>query len=201
MKNSPIDILITRNRQTQFWFLLFLLSIIGFTWERSRLTAALNQDMRFVVMDENSFYLPRSMDFESAIDLHTGQVTIALETLFNRNPKSIDNPNRLQRLFSRKSMKKANKLISEEAQSFTLKQIHQKVEIGDIKLLQTTDETVMATAEGQLIRNGIFDGEGFTEVHRLNARLQFTRNDNLLINGGFPTIVTSFEISTTPSSL
>lgn len=99
-RQSPIDILVTRHRQTWFWFLRFLLSVAGFAWERSRLMAAFSQRTQFVVMDDDTFYLPKSVDFESASQIHASQVSLAMETLFNRNPKGLDNPRRVKRLLN-----------------------------------------------------------------------------------------------------
>lgn len=196
--SSPLDILLTRQRQTQFWFALFLLTLLVSLWDRSRLMAAFTQDTRYVIMDETAFYLPRTLDFPSAVDLHSSQVVLAMEALFDRNPRTLDHPERLKRLFSKDAAKQVARTQRAEANAFAAKQIHQKVEIGAINLLETTDQAVIATAEGQLIRNGIFDGQGFTEVHAVRARFTFTRNDQLVFNGGFPTIVTQLETDITP---
>lgn len=196
---SAVDILIARDRQTLVWFILFLISITGFAYERSRLVAHLTAKEQFIIMDESTYYLPKSVDFTAASDLHVAQVTLAMETLFDRSPNSPDHINRLKRLFSREAVKKAHTFFAQEANLFSAKHIHQKVEIGEIKLLETTDQLVIATAHGQLIRNGVFDGEGFTEAFAITVRCQFTRNRDLLINGGFPTILVAFNIeSLTP---
>ncbi|MCB1095909.1 MAG: hypothetical protein KDN22_10075 [Verrucomicrobiae bacterium] len=197
-RQSPIDILITRQRQTWFWFVLFLLSTAGFAYERSRLVASLTEGTQFVIMDDDTFYLPKSVDFESASELHASQVTLAMETLFDRNPRGLDNPQRLKRLFNRAASSEALAMVSQEAEGFSAKEIHQKVEAGNIQLLQVSDESVLATAEGQLIRNGIFDEESFVEVLRIKARFTFARNPDMLTNGGFPTVVTEFEFTTAP---
>ena len=82
---------------------------------------------------------------------------------------------------------------------FSGRQLHQKVETGDIQLLQVDADSVLATARGQLIRNGIFDDEPFSEVVPVNVRFTFTRNPDMLGNGAFPTVVTLFELETPPS--
>ena len=198
-RQGPLDILITRQRQTWFWFLLFLLSIAGFAFERARLIASLTEETHFVIMDDDTFYLPKSVDFESASEIHASQVTLAMETLFNRNPKGLDNPNRVKRLFDKSTGHDAFALVAQQAEEFAAKEIHQKVEAGNIQLLQVSDDSVLATAKGQLIRNGIFDGEAFIEVFKVKARLTFARNPSMLNNGGFPTVVTEFEVSIVPS--
>ena len=197
---SPIDILITLQWQTRFWFVLFVLSVFGFSWERTRLISSLTNDSEILVMSADTFYLPKSVDFESASELHASQVATALETLFNRNPKGLDHPNRLKRLFERSQQQDVLSDVAEESRALAAKQIHQKVEVGEIQLLQTDSRSILASVKGQLIRNGIFDGESFVEVRELEARFTFTRNPDMRSNGGFPTIVTDFEITITPSS-
>ena len=191
---SPIDILVTRQRQTWFWFVLFLTAVVGFVWERQRLVALLASGPRFVIVDDNAFYLPKSLDFASATDLHVSQVTLAMETLLDRNPAGLDHPERLSRLFSRTATGKARRLSADEGALFSGRKLHQKVETGDIQLLQVDADSVLATARGQLIRNGVFDGEPFAEVLAVNARFTFARNPDMLLNGAFPTVVTHFEL-------
>ncbi|MCB1095334.1 MAG: hypothetical protein KDN22_07110 [Verrucomicrobiae bacterium] len=195
---SPVDILVNRDRQSRFWFVLFLVATAVFIWQINRLTEGLNRGMRFVIMSDDSYYLPKSVDFQSAKEVHAAQVTLAMETLFDRNPKGLDNPQRLKRLFDKASGAKAQSQAGDESAEFVAKSIHQKVETGSIQLLQINEDSVLASAEGQLIRTGIFDGDPFTEALAVEARFTFARNPDMLTNGGFPTVVTAFDISTSP---
>ena len=195
-RNQIISLFVNKDRQARFWFALFLLSVILFGIERWRIVTELSRERQFVVMDSNTYYLPKSVDFQSAEQVHLAQLTLAMESVFNRNPGGEDNPDRLVRLFDREAHRKAKSLISEEAAEFDAKEIHQKVEIGSAEILETREETVLASASGQLIRTGNFDGTTFTEVLAVTARFRFEHNKDILTNGGFPTVVTHFEIET-----
>tara|TARA_R110002049_G_scaffold264075_6_gene440198 strand:+ start:97 stop:714 length:618 start_codon:yes stop_codon:yes gene_type:complete len=195
---SAIDIFVNKDRQAWFWLCLFLFSIAFFSFERSRIIRSLKTEQQFVVLDGNTFYLPKSVDFESAKDVHVAQVALAMESLFDRNPNGVDNPKRLARLFDRQSHSKVLQLVQSESDQFQSKEIHQKVEIAGTDILETSEETVLASATGQLIRSGIFAGNQFTEVLDVRATFTFIHNKDILSNGAFPTVVVEFAFEATP---
>jgi hypothetical protein len=89
-------------------------------------------------------------------------------------------------------------LFRADAEEFRAKEIHQKVELAEINLVQVKDESVHATFVGQLIRSGIFGGKPIVEVLSVKGRLSFVRNPNMIANGAFPTVVRDFEVETQP---
>ena len=80
-----------------------------------------------------------------------------------------------------------------EAVEFRSKQLHQKAEIGQIDILATRDNEVLAAVTGQIIRSGIFQDKAFTEAFPFTLRLRFIRNPNMALNGRFPTAVGDFK--------
>ena len=144
MRNaSAIDIFVSRDRQSRIWFGLLVIAIIGFTYERNRLIARFTGKTQVIVMDQHTYYLPKAVDFENASDLHVSQTLLAMDALFNRHPKGPDNPKRLKRLLDDTTYRKAVREIEAEADEFAAKQIHQKVELGPIQILQVRDHAVL----------------------------------------------------------
>ncbi|MGH7991429.1 MAG: hypothetical protein ACREDS_14735, partial [Limisphaerales bacterium] len=91
------------------------------------------------------------------------------------------------------ALAKAQTERQSEANEFQSKQLHQKVEIGRIDILNTRENAVLTQVTGQLIRVGIFDGKGFSEAVPFRLTLKLLRNPNMLLNGRFPTAVSDFK--------
>jgi hypothetical protein len=83
---------------------------------------------------------------------------------------------------------------SEQADELKAKQIHQKVEVQRLDVLQTRNDEVLVEATGQLIRLGLFNDAPFTESVKFHARFTLLRNPSLTTNGRFPLAVWKFEI-------
>jgi hypothetical protein len=96
-------------------------------------------------------------------------------------------------LFLKNAFNKAQDERISEAVEFRAKQLHQKAEIGQIDILATRDNEVLATVTGQIIRAGIFQGNAFTEAFPFTLRLRLIRNPNMALNGRFPTAVGDFK--------
>lgn len=197
-RTSPIDIFTERAKLARFWFILFLAACIAFTAERIHMAAAFQRQAQFIVMDSDTYYLPKTLDFVAAKELHETQLCLAAETLLNRGPSGMDHPERLKRLFDKASYLQALKRTQLESEEFEAKQMHQKLEIGRIQLLQVKDSSVLASFEGQIIRSGAFDSKPFVEVLVVKGRMKFERNPGMILNGAYPTVVRSFEITTEP---
>lgn len=153
-----------------------------------------------ILMDSNTYYLPKSLDFADAKELHVSQAGLLMESLLDRSPDGIDHPERLKRLCEKSAYEEASKYIQKDAKAFAAKMLHQKFELRSVQLLQAEDNSVLVAIDGQLIRTGAFGGEPFNEALSVTARLLFVRNPSVVINGNFPTILRSLEIETSPLS-
>lgn len=201
-KRKPvIDLFIQKDKVAIFWFVFAVVVTAGFWWERQKLIASFQQKPQFFVMDENStYYLPAAMDFEDAKDVHAAQTRLAMEAIFNRNPGGPDSPDRLKRILGIELYQKTERRLGEETKAFREKEIHQKVELGAIQILQVRDDSVLTGVEGQLIRNGVFRNKPFTEVLEVNAQFKFILNPDMRHNGRFPTVAIAFDYNTRTTS-
>ena len=196
--SSALDIFAGHQRQARLWFWLFMITIVAFSAERWHLGASLGAETKVIVMDRDTYYLPKTLDFVEAKDLHVPQAVLAAESLFSRHPGGLDHPERLKRLFSKSAYEEAMGLIGEEGERFEAMQIHQKVEVASVRLVEAEDRSIVMSVEGQLIRSGIFGGRPLIETLRFEAHLTFVRNPNMVANGGYPTVVEAFETQTEP---
>ena len=196
--SNALDIFAGHQRQARLWFWLFLITIIGFTAERWHLGASLMAETKIIVMDQDTYYLPKALDFVDAKDLHVSQAVLAVESLFGRHPGGLDHPERTKRLFNKSAYEEVIDLIDEERERFEAMEIHQKVEVASVRLVEAKDRSVVMAVEGQLIRSGIFGGRPLIETLLFKAHLTFVRNPNMVANGGYPTVVEAFETQTKP---
>jgi hypothetical protein len=90
---------------------------------------------------------------------------------------------------------------------FKEKQIHQKVEVSKIDILDTRKisdgtgqsyEAVAVHAEGNLIRTGTVNKLEFREPVNFEVEFLFIRNPNLLGNGRLPLVVQDFKYKESP---
>lgn len=199
--SSPGHSLFGKRRETN----RLLLSVILLTtiihaaayWHLSGRIAAKPQ---VLLMDAYTYYLPKSLDFAEAKELHVSQAGLLMESLLNRAAEGLDNPERLKRMCEADAYKKAVSMIKKDSEAFKAKRIHQKVEIRSVQILQAEDDTVMVAVDAQLVRIGVFGDAPFQEALTVKARLQFVRNPSVAQNGSFPTLLRSFTIETAPIS-
>ena len=184
----------------RIWCALFFIALIGFSVERWHLGKTIGEGYKFLVIDPNTFYLPRKLDFRDAHQLHYEQAQLACETLLNRNPNGIDAEKRMKALFHPDAYKTAMESIESEAMLFKGKSMHQKTHIEATELLKMSDSSVLIMVSGQLIRVGNFKGEPFVETLDFQFRSHFILNTHMLENGRYPTLVYDYNLKTIPTS-
>lgn len=158
----------------------------------------INSKEKILLLDDRTYYLPKALDFVDAKELHVGSAELVMESLFDRSPSGLDHAERLKRLCERTAYQDAMKLIRGDYEAFGKKEIHQKVEIQAVRLLQAEDDSVRVAVEGQLIRSGQFDGGPFSEVLSVKVRMLLVRNPSMVVNGAFPELLRSLQVETSP---
>jgi hypothetical protein len=90
---------------------------------------------------------------------------------------------------------------------FKERQIHQKVEVTKIDILDTRQikdgaghsyEAATVRAEGNLIRTGTLNKMEFREPAKFSMEFLFIRNPDLLGNGRLPLVVQDFKYNEAP---
>jgi len=187
-------LLVLRDRLPWFWFAFTVAVLALSAIDRYHIISQFKQRERVVIIDpEGTYYVSPLLQFQEAKQLHVQQAELAAMVFLERNPKDFDNPDLLKLLFLKKAFNKARDERISEAVEFRSKQLHQKAEIGQIDILATRDNEVLAAVTGQIIRSGIFQDKAFSEAFPFTLRLRFIRNPNMALNGRFPTAVGDFK--------
>jgi hypothetical protein len=187
-------LLVLRDRLPWFWFAFTVVVLLLSAVDRYHLVAQFKQRDHVVIIDPaGTYYLSPLLQFSEAKDLHVQQAELATVAFLERNPKEFDNPDLLKLMFLKPALAKAQDEKIKESVEFRAKQLHQKAEIGQIDILATRDNDVLAAVTGQIIRSGIFQDKAFTEAFPFTLRLRLIRNPNMALNGRFPTAVGDFK--------
>jgi len=170
---------------------------------------AMKQKEKVVILDPGGtmIYSPL-LGFEEAGQLHAYHVRLACLALLQRNPVGPDLPDLLKRIYlDDPARKKAAAIFLAQNPESKEKQIHQKVEITKIDILDSrkindnsgqTYEAVNVRAQGNLIRTGTVNKLEFREPVKFQIEFLFIRNPDLLGNGRLPLVVQDFKYSETP---
>jgi hypothetical protein len=209
MKLSAVTSITNNLIAARFWMVLALLAI-AFAVAAPFLTiAAMKQQEKVVILDPGGtlIYAPL-LGFEEAGSLHAYHVRLACLALLQRNPVGPDLSDLLKRIYLEDpARKKAAALYKAQNPEFKEKQIHQKVEVTKIDILDTRKindgagksyEAVSVRAEGNLVRTGTVKGMEFREPVKFQIEFLFVRNPDLLGNGRLPLVVQDFKYTEQP---
>jgi hypothetical protein len=195
-KFHPLKLFTDNAWAARLWFLLCIALLALVVIQPFFIINAYRTRERVVILDgSGTFSIAPTLDFETATGLHEEMALWSTYALFSQNPNGFDMPELLDKMFLEEPLRKARSLLSEASHEFREKNIHQKVEVFEIKILKTRDDQVFAQVSGQLIRTGSFEGKVFVEDPQFTLTLVLHRNPNMLDNKRFPLAVISFEES------
>ena len=176
------------------WFVIAVLAVAAAFIQPFFIIAAFRSQERVVILDETgTYHISPLLNFEDATKLQTSQTLLACVALLEKNPNGFDYPELLAKMYLPDALNQAKTLQSQQADELKAKQIHQKVEVFRLDVLQTRNDQVLVEVTGQLIRVGLFNGEPFTEASKFRAQFTLLRNPNLTANGRFPLAVWKFQ--------
>jgi hypothetical protein len=179
----------------RIWFLIALVAVAAAFIQPFFIISAFRTKERVVILDETgTYHVAPLLDFEDATKLQTSQTLLACLALLEKNPSGFDYPDLLEKMYLPDALAQAKAMQTQQADELKAKQIHQKVEVQRLDVLQTRNDEVLVEATGQLIRLGLFNEAPFTESVKFHARFTLLRNPSLTTNGRFPLAVWKFEI-------
>ncbi|CAN5419772.1 hypothetical protein BH09VER1_BH09VER1_29450 [soil metagenome] len=208
MRFSAVSTITNNYVAARFWMVTTAVSITVAAFAPYFTIQAMKQKEKVVILDEGGtlIYSPL-LGFEEGGQLHAYHVRLACLALLQRNPIGPDLPDLLKRLFLEDARKKAAAMYTAQNPEFGQKQIHQKVEVTKIDILDTRKikdgagksyETVNVRATGRLIRTGTVNNLEFREPVAFTVEFLFIRNPDLLANGRLPLVVQDFKYKETP---
>lgn len=194
---NPTKIFVDRNRLALFWFLIAAVAIFAAIVQPLILVQRFKEREQVIIVDPaGTYYVSPLLEFEEATDLHVAQGTLATKALLQCNPAGFDDKEILKRLFLPDAVKKAMQFWSGFEEEFEAKQIHQKVEIAQLNILETRGDFTLIEVKGQLVRTGAFKEKPFVESLPFRLALKMKRNPDMTKNNRFPTAVTDFNYET-----
>ena len=208
MKFSAVTAITNNLVAARFWMILAIL-FAGMAVASPYFTVmAMRAREKVVILDPGGtlIYAPL-LGFEEAGELHAYHVRLACLALLQRNPVGPDLPDLLKRLYLEPARKKAAAMYLARNPEFKERQIHQKVEVTKIDILDTRQikdgaghsyEAVTVRTEGNLIRTGTLNKMEFREPVKFAIEFLFIRNPDLLGNGRLPLVVQDFKYKETP---
>ena len=171
MRFSAVAAITNNLVAARFWMILALL-FLGMAVASPYFTVvAMRAKEKVVILDPGGtlIYAPL-LGFEQAGELHAYHVRLACLALLQRNPVGPDLPDLLKRLYLEPARKKAAAIYQARNPEFKERQIHQKVEVTKIDILDTRQikdgtghsyEAVTVRTEGNLIRTGTLNKMNF----------------------------------------
>ncbi len=209
MKLSAVTSITNNLIAARFWMVLAVLATACAVAAPYLTITAMKQQEKVVILDPGGtlIYAPL-LGFEEAGNLHAYHVRLASLALLQRNPVGPDLSDLLKRIYLEDpARRKAAALYKAQNPEFKEKQIHQKVEVTKIDILDTRKikdgmglsyEAVSVRTEGSLIRTGALKGLEFREPVRFRIEFLFIRNPDLLGNGRLPLVVQDFNYTEKP---
>jgi len=209
MKLSAVTAITNNLVAARFWMLTAIVFATFAVIAPYFTIQAMKQKEKVVILDSGGtlIYAPL-LGFEEAGQLHAYHARLACLVLLQRNPVGPDLPDLLKRLYLEDpARKKAAAMYLAQKVEFKEKQIHQKVEVTKIDILDSrkindntgqTYEVVNVRAQGNLIRTGTVKKLEFREPVKFTVEFLFIRNPDLLGNGRLPLVVQDFKYSEVP---
>ena len=203
MRFSAVAAITNNLVAARFWMILALL-FAGMAVASPYFTImALRVREKVVILDSGGtlIYAPL-LGFEEAGELHAYHVRLACLALLQRNPAGPDLPDLLKRLYLDPARKKAASMYQARNPEFKERQIHQKVEVTKIDIVDTRQikdgaghsyQAATVRTEGNLIRAGTLNKMEFREPAKFSMEFLFIRNPDLLNNGRLPLVVHDFK--------
>lgn len=193
---NALDLFADHGRAARLWCLVALTAVGFCTVQPFLIIRAYRTQERVVVLDPSgTFHVSPLLGFEEASRLHEEHALLACLALFQRNPAGFDYPELLDRLFLTEATKQAQQDAAAQAEEFSAKALHQKVEVLKVTVLETRENRVLVEVQGQLVRTGVVGTQTFTEAPTFTAHFTFARNPNLVGNGRYPLAVWSYDYS------
>lgn len=191
----PIRLFVDHVYAARLWFFTTLALMVVVGVQPYFLIKAQQYDEKVIILDGSGTYsISPLLRFEEARELHENISLLATMSLLSQNPSGFDYPDMLERMFYKEARLKAKAYEEAIKSERETKNIFQKQQVSQIKILKTRNEVVMAQVKGELIRCGVFEDKNFVESIPFKLDLTLVRNPDMLTNKRYPLAVFDFQI-------
>jgi len=154
----------------------------------------LRDNNRLIVIDgRNSYHISKYTGRERLIQLYKYTAKLATDALWMRNPNGLDRPALFDEMYVGKARDKALDILKNDMADFGSRDIHQKVEILRIKVLEADSRKSFVEIEGQLLRSSLVGGQRESSVVKFKLSMSLSVNFDLGKNALYPFIVSDFN--------
>ena len=153
----------------------------------------LRDNNRLIVIDgRNSYHITEYADNERLVRLYEYTARLAMDALFMRNPNGLDRADLFDEMYSGDARNKALDMLKADMEKFGRQDIHQKVEILRIKVLEADSKKSFVEIDGQLLRFYSVGGKRESAVIKFGLTVSLNTNFDLGKNALYPFIVSDF---------
>ncbi len=153
----------------------------------------LRDNNRLIVIDgRNSYHITEYADNERLVRLYEYTARLAMDALLMRNPNGLDRADLFDEMYSGDARNKALDMLKADMEKFGRQDMHQKVEILRIKVLEADSKKSFVEIEGQLLRFYSVGGKRESSVVKFNSTVSLNINFDLGKNALYPFIVSDF---------
>lgn len=153
----------------------------------------LRDNNRLIVIDgRNSYHITEYADNERLVRLYEYTARLAMDALFMRNPNGLDRADLFDEMYSGDARNKALDMLKSDMGKFGRQDMHQKVEILRIKVLEADSKKSFVEIEGQLLRFYSVGGKRESSVVKFGSTVSLNTNFDLGKNALYPFIVSDF---------
>ncbi len=151
----------------------------------------LRDNNRLILIDgQNSYHITEYADHEQLLRLYEYTARLATDALWMRNPNGLDRPDLFAEMYAGTARNKALDLLKADLGVFGTRDMHQKVKILRIKVLEADSRKSFVEIEGQLLRSGTNEGRRESSVVKFHVTMSLSVNFDLGKNALYPFIVT-----------
>ncbi len=153
----------------------------------------LRDNNRLIVIDgRNSYHITEYADNERLVRLYEYTARLAMDALLMRNPNGLDRADLFDEMYSGDARNKALDMLKTDMEKFGRQDMHQKVEILRIKVLEADSKKSFVEIEGQLLRFYSVGGKRESSVVKFGSTVSLNTNFDLGKNALYPFIVSDF---------
>ena len=153
----------------------------------------LRDNNRLIVIDgRNSYHITEYADNERLVRLYEYTARLAMDALFMRNPNGLDRADLFDEMYSGDARNKALDMLKADMEKFGRQDMHQKVEILRIKVLEADSKKSFVEIEGQLLRFYSVGGKRESSLVKFGSTVSLNTNFDLGKNALYPFIVSDF---------
>ena len=175
------------------WLLNALIAYMVLSFITPVVMYQLRDNNRLIVIDgSNSFHVSEYASREQLTRLYEYTARQATDALFMRNPNGLDRPDLFHEMYAGPARNKALDLLKKDVRQFGSRDIHQKVEVLHIKVMEADSRKSFVKIEGQLLRSSQTDGQRDSSVVRFEVAMSMNVNYDLGKNALYPFLVTDF---------